>query len=416
MYWPSEGSRTGSNSWKLQDILLPSEVAYIHPEYVSGLRKTAKSHSTVEQSLSATDLQAFFTQHLGLRACPVPGSEALQAAVDAGDRWRPLLLMLSEIWGSSYRRQEDQEKLRQQLQDMTVSKRRVPSECTVCHHQLQHMHAANTALHCSVTQQMLVVDASCDNLHLFARLSRQCGTFCERVGLYSQPETPTHMCFAPAMQVSTCSLQACQHRMLPFISTMYTPACWANILTAMLLQPPHVQVESRVGPQPLRQCFVLSNIKDEDQMLLEQLRLPVLDLPMPANRSLSFLEKLGVSTQLNLQTLLKILQQLSAPGQAGSNPSLASMQRLYQLVHHTVSLQGSEAAAAVRRHFEQQPLLLVPTTQQQAGQEGGGSAGQGSWLTCKEIMWSARGNGKFFPHKIFIAHRYKVCRAQSANC
>jgi hypothetical protein len=43
--------------------------------------------------------------------------------VDAGDRWRPLLLMLGDTWSSSYWQPTDQEllQLRQQLQNMTVS-------------------------------------------------------------------------------------------------------------------------------------------------------------------------------------------------------------------------------------------------------------------------------------------------------
>jgi hypothetical protein len=174
----------------------------------------------------------------------------------------------------------------------------------------------------------------------------------------------------------------------------------------LLLLPPCVQVVSRFGPKPLSQCFVLSkSIHSDEQELLSQLQLPILDLPLPPSSSLAFLEKLGVSTDLNLQTLLKILQQLSAAGQlAGSGSHLTAMQRLYQLVYAQV-LQGSKAAAAVRSSFGQLPLLFVPVMQQQA-LEDGSSAGLGYWVTCKDVLWS--GSKRIFPHKIFIAHLYEV--------
>ena len=123
LFWPAEGGRTVGSSWRLQDILLPSEVLYLHPDYLSTLQQSAgASHAAAaERGLTVPGLQAFFTQHLGLRACPEPGSDALQAAVDAGHRWVPLLLMLADIWGSSYPRLEDQRRLQQQLQDMVVS-------------------------------------------------------------------------------------------------------------------------------------------------------------------------------------------------------------------------------------------------------------------------------------------------------
>lgn len=170
-----------------------------------------------------------------------------------------------------------------------------------------------------------------------------------------------------------------------------------------------MQVESRFGPKPLSQCFVLSkSIPSDEQELLNQLQLPILDLPLPPSSSLTFLEKLGASTDLNLQTLLKILQQLSEAGQlAGSGSHLTAMQRLYQLVY-AQALQGSEAAAAVRSSFEQLPLLCaaaLPVMQQQA-LEDGSSAGLGYWVTCKDVLWS--GSRRIFPHKTFIAHLYKV--------
>jgi hypothetical protein len=183
----------------------------------------------------------------------------------------------------------------------------------------------------------------------------------------------------------------------------------------ILLLPTHVQVESSVGRQPLSQCFVLSSsISAEDKMLLHQLQLPVLDLQLPAS-SKPFLEKLGVSIELNLQTLIKILQQLSAAEQlTGTDSNIAAIQRLYQLVY-AQALQGPDAAAAVRRSFEQKPLLFVAVNQQRLSQDGG-SAGQdpeGYWVTFKDVMWS--GNKRIFPYKTFIASLYKVCQSTAGQ-
>lgn len=144
----------------------------------------------------------------------------------------------------------------------------------------------------------------------------------------------------------------------------------------------------------------------EVQELLEQLQLPILDLPLPASSSLTFLERLGVSTELNLPTLMKVLQQLSAAGQlAGSEPDLAAMRRLYQLVH-AEALQDADAAAAVRNHFEQLPLVFVRAMQQRESPDGGSPAWQGFWVTCRDVMW--RGSRRIFPPVTFIAPLYKV--------
>lgn len=117
LFFPAEGGKTPSSSWRLQDIPLPSEVPYIDSSYLSHSLQQAEG-----ASMSVVELQSL-SQHLGLLACPVQGSDALQAAVDAGDRWQPLLLMLNDIWSSSYRRHQDQKLLQQQLQDMAVSQR-----------------------------------------------------------------------------------------------------------------------------------------------------------------------------------------------------------------------------------------------------------------------------------------------------
>jgi hypothetical protein len=122
LYWPAVGvQHSSSSSWRLQEVLLPSEVAYLHPDYITALRQMNQDSSWGELQLTAVGLQRFFTQGLGLRVSPVPGSAALQAAMTAGDRWRPLLLMLSDVW-SKYKPAE-QEQLEQQLCDMMVSAR-----------------------------------------------------------------------------------------------------------------------------------------------------------------------------------------------------------------------------------------------------------------------------------------------------
>lgn len=156
------------------------------------------------------------------------------------------------------------------------------------------------------------------------------------------------------------------------------------------------------------------------QELLTQLQLPILNLPATATSSGSswpwgFLQQFGVSTQLNWQTLLKVLQQLSADSGAlmsscsssdagsvsrslaGSGPVVA-MQRPYEQVD-ALAVQSSETAAAVRECFEQQPLLFVCMK----GAEGGL---QGYWETCRDVMWS--GNQRVFPGRTFIKPLYKV--------
>lgn len=154
---------------------------------------------------------------------------------------------------------------------------------------------------------------------------------------------------------------------------------------------------------PLRQCFLPTRLLPDIQTLLAQLQLPILDLPLPAASSLTFLDRLGVSTELNLPMLLKALQHLSAARQlAGSDSDLAAMQRLYELVH-AQALQDPDAAAEVRRHFEQQPLVFV-----RAGQP---EAWQGFWLACTDVMWS--GSRRIFPHKTFIAAMYMVSGPQA---
>lgn len=94
------------------------------------------------------------------------------------------------------------------------------------------------------------------------------------------------------------------------------------IVLAALLPCVRVQVESRFGSVALRECFVLTKrFSPDSQALLDQLQLPILDLPLPPAASLTFLERLGVSTEPNLPTLLKALQHLSAAAQLGGSDS-----------------------------------------------------------------------------------------------
>jgi hypothetical protein len=117
VYWPAAGGEQGGSSWCLQEVLLPSEVAYLHPDYITALQQWNHACGGSGLELRVAELQRFFTQGLGLRVSPVPGSAALQAAIEPGDRWRPLLLMLSEVW-SKYK---PSEQLQLQLRDMMVS-------------------------------------------------------------------------------------------------------------------------------------------------------------------------------------------------------------------------------------------------------------------------------------------------------
>lgn len=183
----------------------------------------------------------------------------------------------------------------------------------------------------------------------------------------------------------------------------------------------YLQVESSCGPCALHDCFVPNTAFPPNlRVLLTQLKLPILDLPATASSSGSswpwdFLQQFGVSTQLDWQTLLKVLQQLSAGSGAlmsscsssgadsvsrslaGSGPVVA-MQRLYEQVD-ALAVQSSETADAVRACFEEQPLLFVCVR----GADGGL---QGYWVTCRDVMWS--GSKRIFPGRTFIKPLYKV--------
>lgn len=130
--WLAEGC-----GWQLQEVLLPSKVNIIHPEYVRGMQDKAGV------DLSAKQLEQVFTGQLGLGPSgsaglhrrPVPGSEALQAAVDAG-RWQPLPVMLSESWSGCS--QQERQQLAGQLKDMEVSGVMMQHQKAACHAGNQH--------------------------------------------------------------------------------------------------------------------------------------------------------------------------------------------------------------------------------------------------------------------------------------
>lgn len=110
LYWPTEGV-----SWQLQQVLPLSQVDYIHPGYVECMQQLAEANG-----LPAKQLESFFTQHLGVLHRPVPGSQALQAAVESGDCWQALLLMLSDIWAGYS--PEEQRALVEQVGALQVSR------------------------------------------------------------------------------------------------------------------------------------------------------------------------------------------------------------------------------------------------------------------------------------------------------
>lgn len=110
MYWPNTGG-----AWKLQEVLLPSEVTYLHPVYAERVQKLA---SRAETRAQARRLQEFFINALGVFNKPKPESAELQQAIAAGGRWQPLLLLFADKW-ESYT-EEHQQLLAKQLRNMQV--------------------------------------------------------------------------------------------------------------------------------------------------------------------------------------------------------------------------------------------------------------------------------------------------------
>ena len=100
LYWPERG-----DGWELSEVLLPEEVVYVAPDYVAEVERLAES---TNNRFLAARIKKFFTQQLGVVTLPRVESRELQAAVAAGDRWRPILLMLKERWHSYLAKEQQQ--------------------------------------------------------------------------------------------------------------------------------------------------------------------------------------------------------------------------------------------------------------------------------------------------------------------
>lgn len=110
-YYPEAG-----HDWQLQQVLPPSEVAYLHPAYVDKI--DALSSSRADMRSKGNVFKHFITHHFGVLTFPQPGSADLRRAAATPDRWLPLLLLLRERW-SDYSL-EQQQQLSQDLKHMKV--------------------------------------------------------------------------------------------------------------------------------------------------------------------------------------------------------------------------------------------------------------------------------------------------------
>lgn len=115
-YYPEAGE-----GWQMKQVLLPSEVAYLHPAYVAKIDQLLISSSSSNASIFGTSaaFKSFLTQQMGVLKLPQPGSIALMTAAAAPDRWLPLLLLLRDRW-HEYSSQQRQQ-LSQDLKSMTVN-------------------------------------------------------------------------------------------------------------------------------------------------------------------------------------------------------------------------------------------------------------------------------------------------------
>jgi hypothetical protein len=268
-YYPEAGE-----DWQMQQVLLPTEVSYLHPAYAAKVDQLISSAGS--RSLGAA-FKNFLTQRMGVLALPQPGSAELLRAAASPERWLPLLLLLRDKW-MSYSTQQ-QEQLSKDLKNM--------------------------------------------------------------------------------------------------------------------------QVDSSSGRRFLRDCYLESaELQGSLQELLQELQLPFLQVPEPSSWRWSFLQRLGVSVQLQWPDLQKALQQLSSSNAA---PALDTMHELYKRVHVLCELDAAGATAGkVQQAFQQQPLLFVPI------QEGRSSRVAGhQWLRSSDVLWS--GSRKIFAHRVFISKEYKVC-------
>jgi hypothetical protein len=169
-----------------------------------------------------------------------------------------------------------------------------------------------------------------------------------------------------------------------------------------------MHVDSSSGHSRLQDCYLQSvELQGSLLQLLQQLRLPFLQVPDPSSYKWRFLQALGVSVQLQWPDLHKALQQLSSSNAA---PELDAMRELYKRVHVLCDLDAEGGTAGeVRQAFQQQALLFVP--QQQEGRSNSSSSRVGGvvshrWLCSSDVLWS--GNRRIFCHKVFISHEYRV--------
>jgi hypothetical protein len=109
-YYPEAG-----DGWQLQQVLLPSEVAYLHPAYVV---KVDQLSSSADTRSSGVAFKRFLTQQLGVLALPQPASVDLLRTVVVHNGWLPLLLLLRERWLDLS--MQEQQQLLQSLKNMRV--------------------------------------------------------------------------------------------------------------------------------------------------------------------------------------------------------------------------------------------------------------------------------------------------------
>jgi hypothetical protein len=156
-----------------------------------------------------------------------------------------------------------------------------------------------------------------------------------------------------------------------------------------------LQVNTSSGSTALPRCFMLkSNVPSSLVSLLQDLKLPILQLPDPDSSGWGFLQEVGVSRELQGSTLLKVLQQLSS---SGASPSLDSMQQLYSRIHALGQL-DENTRATVWSAFKQQQLVYVP---------GHGKVSSGSWWRSGQVCWRPRvGCRRIYPHMVFVDTHY----------
>lgn len=107
IYFPAMGE-----DWRLQEILLPGQVVYLHSNYVKLLSELLKKDRHAHDML-----RGFLAMQLDVQMRPIPGSGPLKQALKQG-RWRPFLLMLGDEW--RHYGPSQQQQLAARLKDLTV--------------------------------------------------------------------------------------------------------------------------------------------------------------------------------------------------------------------------------------------------------------------------------------------------------